>query len=64
VALSIDTQGPQVARRFFDEIGVKALQLYIDPSGPTALKLGARGLPATLLVDREGCARSAATLGR
>ncbi|MFY9314669.1 MAG: hypothetical protein WAO95_03810 [Burkholderiales bacterium] len=41
-------------RRFFDEIGIKALQLYIDPSAQAAFKLGAPGVPATLLVDRSG----------
>lgn len=54
VALSVDQQGPEVARKFFSEIGVKALPLYIDRSAQAAFKLGAVGLPATLLVDRDG----------
>lgn len=54
VALSIDQQGPQVVRRFFDDIDIKALQLYVDPSAQAVYKLGAAGLPMTLLVDRAG----------
>ncbi len=54
VALSIDQQGPQVVREFLDEVGVKALQLYIDPTGQSAFKLATRGLPTTLIIDRKG----------
>lgn len=54
VALSIDQQGLPVTRKFFDEVGIKALELYTDPSAQAAFKLGAVGLPATLLVDRDG----------
>ena len=54
VALSIDQQGPQAVRKFFDEMGIKALRLYIDPSAQAAFKLGVVGVPSTLLVDRGG----------
>jgi len=54
VALSIDQRGPQVVRKFFDEVGVKALQLYIDPTAQAGFKLATRGLPTTLIVDRQG----------
>lgn len=54
VALSVDPQGAAVARRFFAEVGVKSLALYVDPSTQAAFKLGAPGLPVTLLVDRDG----------
>lgn len=54
VALSIDHQGPQVVRKFYDELGIKALQLYIDPSAQAGFKLATRGLPTTLIVDRAG----------
>jgi thiol-disulfide isomerase/thioredoxin len=54
VALSVDQQGLEVARKFFSKIGVKALSLYIDRSAQAAFKLGVVGLPATLLVDARG----------
>jgi thiol-disulfide isomerase/thioredoxin len=54
VALSVDQQGAQIARKFFAEAGVKSLALYVDPSAQAAFKLGAAGLPASLLVDASG----------
>jgi mono/diheme cytochrome c family protein len=54
VALSVDQQGAAIAARFFAEVGVKSLALYVDPSAQAAFKLDAPGLPVTLLVDCEG----------
>lgn len=54
VALSIDQQGPQAVRKFFDEVGVKSLKLYIDPSAQAAFKLAAVGLPTTFIIDPQG----------
>ena len=54
VALSVDQQGAGPVRKFFSEVGIKALERYIDPSAQAGFKLGAVGLPATLLVDRRG----------
>jgi thiol-disulfide isomerase/thioredoxin len=54
VALSVDQQGAPIARKFYGEVGIKALALYIDPSAKAAFTLDAAGLPATLLVDRAG----------
>lgn len=54
VALSIDQQGAQAVRRFYDEVGVKALALYVDPSAQTGFKLATVGLPTTVIVDRAG----------
>ncbi len=54
VALSVDQQGAQVVRKFFDEMGVKALQLYVDPSAQAGFKLATVGLPTTVMVDRAG----------
>ncbi len=54
VALSIDQQGPEVARKFFSDVGVKSLPLYIDRSAQAAFKLRAVGLPSTLLLDSRG----------
>jgi thiol-disulfide isomerase/thioredoxin len=54
VALSLDQQGRALAPRFFSEMGIKALKVYVDSSAQAASKLGAVGVPTTLLVDREG----------
>ena len=54
VALSIDRQGTEVVRKFFADVGVKSLGIYIDPSAQSMSRLGVVGLPTTLLIDREG----------
>lgn len=54
VALSINRAGLGAVRKFFDEIGVKRLDLFIDERGRTLSELGAYGLPTTLLVDPKG----------
>ena len=54
VAVSVDQQGPAIAQRFFKEIGVKSLDFYIDPSAKAAFQLEARGLPVSILIDRQG----------
>ena len=54
IALSIDRGGPAAVRRFYDEIGIKALRIYIDQSGEASFALGVNGIPATLLIDQAG----------
>jgi len=54
IALSVDQQGAALARKFYMEVGIKVLPLYIDPTAKAAFVLGAPGLPATLLLDRKG----------
>ncbi len=54
LTLSIDQAGPEVVRKFFKEVGVKHLRLYIDPTAQTLNVLDILGLPTTLLVDRQG----------
>ncbi|MBA8905014.1 TlpA family protein disulfide reductase [Aminobacter ciceronei] len=54
VALSIDRAGPDAVRKFFAEIGIQHLALNIDASGKAMFALGIIGLPATILIDREG----------
>lgn len=54
VALSIDRAGIAAVRKFYAEVGVRNLAIYIDNSGKAARELGAVGLPVTLLIDREG----------
>ena len=54
VALSVDRAGLGGARQFLDEAKVGKLALYADPSARMGSTLRTTGLPATLLIDREG----------
>lgn len=54
VIISLDRAGYAKAAAFLNEIGVKNLTTYIDPSIKAARKLGALGLPVTLLLNRKG----------
>jgi len=54
IALSMDNGGPAAVRRFYDEIGIRVLAIYVDPTMEAAGKLRTLGIPTTLLIDREG----------
>ena len=54
LALSIDRQGLPVVKAFYQELGLKALRVYVDTSGNAMGKLSIIGVPTTLLVDRRG----------
>lgn len=54
VALSIDRAGVRVVAKFFEKIGIKHLRIFIDDSGKAARDLKVVGLPATLLIGRDG----------
>ncbi len=41
-------------KRFYDEIGVRTLAIYVDRATRAAGSLGAVGIPTTLLIDRQG----------
>jgi len=54
IALSIDRKGASAVTAFYEEIGIEALQLYIDQSGAAQRALQVVGIPTTLLLDRDG----------
>jgi len=54
LALSQDRGGAAAVQRFFERTGVRHLDVWLDPRGGAARRLGARGLPTTLVVNREG----------
>jgi thiol-disulfide isomerase/thioredoxin len=54
VALSIDRKGLSAVQPFYQELGLKALRIYVDQSGEAADQLGAPNIPTTLLVGRNG----------
>jgi thiol-disulfide isomerase/thioredoxin len=54
VALSVDRTGPERVRKFVDEVGVVNIQIMHDPKAQAARQLKVPGLPATIIVDRDG----------
>jgi thiol-disulfide isomerase/thioredoxin len=54
IPLSIDRQGVAAVKRFYRELALEKLGMYVDPSGRASRALGLPGVPTTLLIDREG----------
>lgn len=54
VPLSIDRQGIPVVEKFYRDLDLTSLGLYIDRDGAAAGNLAAVGVPTTILIDREG----------
>lgn len=54
LALSIDRAGQKPVEKFYRDVGIQNLALYIDASGKSTRALGVIGLPTTLLIDRRG----------
>jgi thiol-disulfide isomerase/thioredoxin len=54
VPLSIDRNGIDAINKFYSEMGIRNLPIYIDVSGNAVRELGAVGLPTTLILDRAG----------
>lgn len=54
LALSVDRAGPERVQAFLDEVGVRHLRVYRDPKAAATRTLKVSGLPATILVDKEG----------
>jgi thiol-disulfide isomerase/thioredoxin len=54
VVVTKDPVGDSASKRTFDRMGLKRLKLYLDPEGKLAAAVEARGLPTTLILDRDG----------
>jgi len=54
VAISLDRGSDQAPRKFLDEIGARNLAFYHDPTARIGTKLGTIGMPATILIGRDG----------
>jgi thiol-disulfide isomerase/thioredoxin len=54
IPLSIDREAVAAVKRFYQEVGVKNLGVYVDPSGRGSRVLAIPGVPTTLLIDRQG----------
>lgn len=59
VAINIDTRNFDKPKQFLDEVGVRALAQYADPSAKIFQDLKAAGrafgMPTTILLDKNGC---------
>lgn len=54
VALSIDRAEVSLIEKFYEELGLDALAVYVDPTGSAATTLNVIGIPATLLINPQG----------
>jgi hypothetical protein len=52
--LSSDKGGAAIVTRFYKELGVGNLPVLLDPMGAAAHALNVRGIPTTLVIDRQG----------
>ncbi len=52
--LSSDREGAPLVERFYARIGLKTLPVLLDRAGAVGRALKVRGLPTTILADREG----------
>lgn len=54
VALSLDAGGAEEVKRFYQEMGIASLAIYVDPGMRATAKLATPGVPTTLLIDAKG----------
>ncbi len=54
VAISVDRKGAEASAAFLKETGADNLKLYVEPTTKIVNDLQSAGLPATILVDRQG----------
>ena len=54
LAISVDRKGAEASAAFLKETGADNLKLYVEPSTKIVGEIRSAGLPATLLIDREG----------
>jgi thiol-disulfide isomerase/thioredoxin len=54
VAISTDRQGLSIVQPFLDKLGIRNLAIYLDPPHAAQRAFGIRGIPTTIVIDREG----------
>jgi thiol-disulfide isomerase/thioredoxin len=52
--LSLDRGDLDQIQAFYDEVGIRNLKIYRDPTGGASRALSAFGLPTTIVLDRDG----------
>jgi thiol-disulfide isomerase/thioredoxin len=54
LAISSDRTGLKAVTPFLDKYALKQLPVYLDPDSAFTRSTGARGLPTSILIDRQG----------
>lgn len=54
LALSEDRKGLGVVAPFYERLGLKNLEIYLDPKNRVGAEFGLQSLPVTVFIDREG----------
>ena len=54
VAVATDAGGAGTVRRFYERLGIRSLAVYLDHRGDAATRLGALGIPTTLVLGADG----------
>ena len=54
LAVSSDRTGLKAVAPFLDKYGLSMLPIYLDPDSAFTRSTGARGLPTSILIDRDG----------
>lgn len=54
VAISIDQEGLPAIRRFYDQLRLHTLEVYVDTTSEAVSKLGIVGIPASMMIDPSG----------
>ena len=54
VPVSIDLSGAVAVRRYYQQLALDKLPIFVDPQSEAMHALGVIGIPTTLLIDRDG----------
>jgi thiol-disulfide isomerase/thioredoxin len=54
MSISQDRGGVKQVGPFLEKHGLKSLPIYLDPKGAVLKAINGRGLPTTLVIDKEG----------
>tara|TARA_Y100001935_G_C17154794_1_gene432298 strand:+ start:67 stop:603 length:537 start_codon:yes stop_codon:yes gene_type:complete len=54
IPINIGEEGYDKSKDFFDELGIDNLEIFNGPSGDLAKKFKLRGVPTTVILDKEG----------
>ena len=54
IPINIGEEQYEKSKIFFDELGIDNLEIFSGPSGDLAKKFKLRGVPTTIILDKEG----------
>lgn len=54
IALSVDRDGADVVEPLLEQLSVKDLPVFLDPTGASVVRLAISGLPTTILLGPDG----------